>query len=225
MSSRLYHATNLAHSGEEVVTKESFISICWRLIPYWLNNWEQQWGAECSSMMFELPHFAVELLVILPCVQVSACGRAHPHACGWTGVGRTPRMEHACAIHACDRRASSHACMHPLQIICSRMKILAMPLVNLAAPAGAHQQAPQGFVREHFAPNILKGFWEHRPEQKSIMLRLRWVGPNASPCFTLNQEVMGADAPGLLLGQTVNQPHSSPPYPPSSFSSCHASQG
>lgn len=57
-------------TGEEVVTKESFISICWRLIPYWLNNWEQQWGAECSSMMFELPHFAVELLVILPCVQV-----------------------------------------------------------------------------------------------------------------------------------------------------------
>jgi hypothetical protein len=27
--------------GEEVVTKESFISICWRLIPYWLNSWEQ----------------------------------------------------------------------------------------------------------------------------------------------------------------------------------------
>jgi hypothetical protein len=43
------------------------------LIPYWLNNWEQQWGAECSSMMFELPHFAVELLVILPCVQVTTC--------------------------------------------------------------------------------------------------------------------------------------------------------
>ena len=53
------------------MTKESFISICWRLIPYWLNNWEQQWGAECSSMMFELPHFAMELLVVLPCVQVS----------------------------------------------------------------------------------------------------------------------------------------------------------
>ncbi len=57
-------------TGEEMVTKESFISICWRLIPYWLNNWEQQWGAECSSMMFELPHFAVELLLVLPCVQV-----------------------------------------------------------------------------------------------------------------------------------------------------------
>ena len=54
------------------MTKESFISVCWRLIPYWLNNWEQQWGAECSSMMFELPHFAMELLVVLPCVQVRA---------------------------------------------------------------------------------------------------------------------------------------------------------
>ncbi len=73
------------HAGEEVVTKESFISICWRLIPYWLNNWEQQWGAECSSMMFELPHFAVELIVILPCVQV-----------------RTPvASSHACYVYEC----------------------------------------------------------------------------------------------------------------------------
>ena len=57
-------------AGEDVVTKDSFISICWRLIPYYLNNWEQDWGAECSSMMFELPHFALELLVVLPSVQV-----------------------------------------------------------------------------------------------------------------------------------------------------------
>ena len=48
-----------------------------------------QWGAECSSMMFELPHFAVELLVILPCVQV----RLGNHCCscvlwgvGWNGL-------------------------------------------------------------------------------------------------------------------------------------------
>ena len=52
------------------MTKESLVSFCWRLIPYWLNSWEQQWGAECSSVMFELPHFAMELLVVLPCVQV-----------------------------------------------------------------------------------------------------------------------------------------------------------
>lgn len=32
---------------------------------------EQQWGAECSSMIMELPHFALELLVVLPCAQVS----------------------------------------------------------------------------------------------------------------------------------------------------------
>ena len=57
-------------AGEDVVTKDSFISILWRLIPYWLNNWEQQWGSECNSMMFELPHFALELLVVLPCIQV-----------------------------------------------------------------------------------------------------------------------------------------------------------
>ncbi|PRW60537.1 hypothetical protein C2E21_1293 [Chlorella sorokiniana] len=68
--------------GEEVVTRESFVSIAWRLVPYWLNQWEQQWGAECSSMLFELPHFALELLVVLPCVQIF-CGRlrvmAQPH--------------------------------------------------------------------------------------------------------------------------------------------------
>jgi hypothetical protein len=34
-------------------------------------QWEQQWGAECSSMLFELPHFALELLVVLPCAQAS----------------------------------------------------------------------------------------------------------------------------------------------------------
>ncbi|EFN60184.1 hypothetical protein CHLNCDRAFT_133698 [Chlorella variabilis] len=66
--------------GEEVVTRESFISIAWRLVPYWMNQWEQQWGAECSSMLFELPHFALELLVVLPCIM---CGRlrvmAQPH--------------------------------------------------------------------------------------------------------------------------------------------------
>lgn len=65
--------------GEEVVTKESLVSFCWRLIPYWLNSWEQQWGAECSSVMFELPHFALELLVVLPCVQVMAMHLALTH--------------------------------------------------------------------------------------------------------------------------------------------------
>eukprot|EP00884_Botryococcus_braunii_P017767 jgi/Botrbrau1/4674/Bobra.33_2s0038.2 len=115
--------------GEEVVTKESFISICWRLIPYWLNKWEQEWGAECSSMMFELPHFAVELLVVLPCVQ----------------------------------------------IICARLKILAMP-----PGRGVNQQQNpvEGEEEEgaDLAPCILKGTWQSGPagaEQQYFVNRLR----------------------------------------------------
>eukprot|EP00882_Tetradesmus_deserticola_P018852 GHRQ01020249.1.p1 GENE.GHRQ01020249.1~~GHRQ01020249.1.p1 ORF type:complete len:249 (+),score=89.12 GHRQ01020249.1:30-776(+) len=111
--------------GEEVVTRESFISICWRLIPYWLNNWEQQWGAECSSMMFELPHFAVELVIILPCVQ----------------------------------------------ILCSRMKVLAMPSVNAALPP-RRDGRPQ-MVREEYVPNVLRGCWERQPEQRHLWQRIR----------------------------------------------------
>ncbi len=34
----------------------------------------QEWGAECSSALFELPHFAVELLIVLPTVQI-ICSR------------------------------------------------------------------------------------------------------------------------------------------------------
>lgn len=68
--------------GEEAIPRECFVSIVWRLIPFWLNKWESNFGAECSSILFELPHFALELLVILPMVQILA-GRmriiANPH--------------------------------------------------------------------------------------------------------------------------------------------------
>lgn len=68
--------------GEDAVARESFISIAWRLIPFFLNRWESSFGAECSSILFELPHFSLELLVVLPLVQIIA-GRlrivAHPH--------------------------------------------------------------------------------------------------------------------------------------------------
>jgi hypothetical protein len=113
-------------AGEEVVTRESFISICWRLIPYWLNAWEQQWGAECSSMTFELPQFAVELLIILPCVQ----------------------------------------------IMCSRMKVLAMPSVNAALPRG-WDGASADQIQQAFVPNVQRGCWERRPEQRNIWTRLK----------------------------------------------------
>ncbi|GIL76693.1 hypothetical protein Vretimale_8764 [Volvox reticuliferus] len=110
--------------GEEAVTRESVISICWRLIPFWLNNWEQQWGAEVSSMTFELPHFAVELLIILPCCQ----------------------------------------------IICSRLKLLVTPLWIRQGPRGV-DEGP--LVLEDFAPNVLEGFWERRPEQRNFLPRVR----------------------------------------------------
>ncbi|CAK0750091.1 hypothetical protein CVIRNUC_001963 [Coccomyxa viridis] len=114
--------------GEEVVTKESFVSVCWRLIPYWLNNWEQQWGAECSSMMFELPHFAIELLVVLPCVQ----------------------------------------------ILCARLKILALPPGQAAIPPGAAAAAPaQQGGRGALAPDILRGGWLPRSRQAELLPRLK----------------------------------------------------
>jgi len=58
--------------GEEAIPRECFVSIIWRLVPFWLNKWESNFGAECSSILFELPHFAMELLVILPSVQIMA---------------------------------------------------------------------------------------------------------------------------------------------------------
>ena len=137
------------------MTKESFISICWRLIPYWLNNWEQSWGAECSSMMFELPHFAVELLVILPCIQVHILGHQL----------YTLITQSLSCINECD-------CCHA-QILCSRMKILAMPVVAMPANDDHNGAEREDFDRSTYAPNILKGYWEHRPEQKRFAARLR----------------------------------------------------
>lgn len=40
-----------ARAGEEAVTYESLVSVAWRLVPYYLNQWERAWGAECSSMV------------------------------------------------------------------------------------------------------------------------------------------------------------------------------
>eukprot|EP00892_Ulva_mutabilis_P011458 jgi/Ulvmu1/8685/UM047_0025.1 len=63
--------------GEEYIDHEAFQTVIVRLIPYWFNQWEQQWGVECTSLLFELPYFAAELLVILPFVQIT-CRRLKP---------------------------------------------------------------------------------------------------------------------------------------------------
>lgn len=81
------------------MTKESLVSFCWRLIPYWLNSWEQQWGAECSSVMFELPHFALELLVVLPCVQVYCHISCCPASCTYQQL--VCLMQHVLTLPVC----------------------------------------------------------------------------------------------------------------------------
>lgn len=82
--------------GEEYIDHEAFQTVFVRLIPYWFNQWEQQWGVECTSLLFELPYFATELLVILPFVQVGLLRRS-----------RTPL--HSTATH----HLCCHACLHP----------------------------------------------------------------------------------------------------------------
>ena len=59
--------------GEEAIEEEVLKAVVWRMVPYWFNNWEQRWGVEASSMIYALPHFAVEFLVLLPLVQVCIC--------------------------------------------------------------------------------------------------------------------------------------------------------
>ena len=146
------------------MTKEAFVSIIWRLIPYWLNNWEQQWGAECLSMLFELPHYALELLVILPLVQVCFCllsCRVMLHVCMPSFLGTKLPASNA---RPCD-------CM---QIICARLKLLAMPhgrgLVDQldVAPEGEDVDDVDAL-----APNILSGTWHADPAQRCFLPRLR----------------------------------------------------
>jgi hypothetical protein len=58
-----------------------------------------------------------------------------------------------------------------VQILCSRMKVLAMPSVNAALPP-RRDGRPQ-LVREEYVPNVLRGCWERQPEQRHIWQRIR----------------------------------------------------
>ena len=53
------------------------------------------------------------------------------------------------------------------------MKILAMPVVAMPANVDGNGAEREDFDRSTYAPNILKGYWEHRPEQKRFAARLR----------------------------------------------------
>lgn len=86
--------------GEEAIPRECFVSIIWRLVPFWLNKWESNFGAECSSILFELPHFALELLVILPSVQIMA-GRMRVLAHAPAQIRNVPGMMMVPDVMAC----------------------------------------------------------------------------------------------------------------------------
>ncbi|PSC68550.1 E3 ubiquitin-ligase synoviolin [Micractinium conductrix] len=145
--------------GEEVVTRESFVSIAWRLVPYWMNQWEQQWGAECSSMLFELPHFALELLVVLPCVQI-LCGRlrvmAQPHV---REPPPLPAQPPGAAVGGAGNQAP--------------------PAVAAAAAAagGAGGGGPGGAAAadagHSWVPDVMRCRWRHDPAQARLLPRLR----------------------------------------------------
>ena len=169
-----------------MVTKESFVSVCWRLIPYWLNNWEQQWGAECSSMMFELPHFAIELLVVLPCVQVRyPCLATHQvlfaqffvlAPVSQSGEGRYIALA-LVNERMLVKEAESDVC-EAVQILCARLKILALPPGQAAIPPGAAAAAPaQHGGRGALAPDILRGGWLPRSRQAELLPRLKCATP------------------------------------------------
>ena len=74
--------------GEEIVDTEIAFAFLWRLVPFWLNKWERDWGAEVSSVLFAAPHIAAELLVLQPLLQVRlrvcVCHVPHAHSCSET---------------------------------------------------------------------------------------------------------------------------------------------
>lgn len=64
------------------------------------------------------------------------------------------------------------SCCAGVQILCSRMKVLAMPSVNAALPRGWDGASPEQ-IKEAFVPNVQRGCWERRPEQQHFLQRVR----------------------------------------------------
>ncbi|KAL4421914.1 hypothetical protein ABPG77_005198 [Micractinium sp. CCAP 211/92] len=153
--------------GEEVVTRESFVSIAWRLVPYWMNQWEQQWGAECSSMLFELPHFALELLVVLPCVQI-LCGRlrvmAQPHIREPLPAGAAHR-----AAPAAQRLGRAEGAQLAAAAAGAAQR-------GAGGPAGADADADAGAGADRaecWVPDVMRCRWRRDPAQRALLPRLR----------------------------------------------------
>lgn len=156
--------------GEEAVTRESFVSIAWRLVPFWLNRWESSFGAECSSIIFEIPHFALELLVVLPLVQL-LCGRlrivgqphlrfhrprpvpAQPAPAAPPTAGAEGAQPNAAGAAAAAAAAAAHGGPAPAPL-----------------PAGP---AAEDAAADSLVPNVLQCAWERDSAQRRLLPRLR----------------------------------------------------
>jgi hypothetical protein len=76
-----------------------------------------------------------------------------------------------CEVHTLQHRRILIYVLHvPPQILCSRLKVLATPNVQVRHPPG---DAEHAFDRIHYAANIIAGYWERAPEQRKAMQRLR----------------------------------------------------
>lgn len=131
--------------GEDAIARESLLSVAWRLVPFWLNRWESSFGAECSSLIFELPHFAAELLIVLPLTQILTgrlriVGHLHLHL-----AGRAPRR---------------------------RQNIPGAPPVGVRGREPDVDGQGDNEIEE-LVPNVLNATWEQDNEQRNLIPRLR----------------------------------------------------
>jgi hypothetical protein len=157
--------------GEEAVTRESFVSIAWRLVPFWLNRWESSFGAECSSIIFEIPHFALELLVVLPLVQL-LCGRlrivGQPHLRVHNPRRRPAQPAAAAAAAAAGVAGRAAEGMQPQDAAAAGAEGGLGP----RAP-GPADPAVEDDGADSLAPNVLLCAWERDSAQRRLLPRLR----------------------------------------------------
>ena len=93
------------------------------------------------------------------------------------------------------KEAGSDVC-EGVQILCARLKILALPPGQAAIPPGAAAAAPaQHGGRGALAPDILRGGWLPRSRQAQFLPRLKC----ATPCPAILSHVYNAHALNVVL--------------------------
>ena len=150
-------------------------------------------------MLFELPHFALELLVVLPCAQASCDQRAallraaflRTAFLGMLHVYRMLPTGHAIHMTSPIKLPHTHAARN-LQILCSRLRVMAQPHVRepageaadaaVPAPAAAAAgdaagpppaEAEEAAAAGGWVPDVMRRRWRRDPAQRRLLPRLR----------------------------------------------------